>query len=202
MTPILKATRLDTPLGAMLAIADEKALYLLEFVDQPCLESEVEQLKRKTKSTIILETAVGPCKKVQDSGSKDCAFLPASTAVSRIIPGSNNPIVSVAKELDQYFNGKLGEFKTPVFYFGSPFQKHVWEELQKIPIGETRSYADIAHAIGSPTSHRAVARANGANQIAIIIPCHRVIYSNGELGGYSGGIFRKKWLIGHEKMLK
>ena len=69
----------------------------------------------------------------------------------------------------------------------------------KIPPGETRSYADIAKAIGQPTAFRAVARANGANQLAIVIPCHRVINANGELGGYGGGIARKKWLIEHEK---
>jgi len=75
----------------------------------------------------------------------------------------------------------------------------VWEELQKIPFGETCSYAELAATIGKPSAFRAVANANGANQFAIVIPCHRVINSNGELGGYGGGLPRKKWLIAHER---
>ncbi len=118
---------------------------------------------------------------------------------SAIIPGTTEPIRSIETELRQYFEGDLREFKTPLFLLGSPFQKRVWEELQKIPFGETRSYGEIAVRIGSPSAFRAVANANGANQFAIIIPCHRVINTNGDLGGYGGGIARKKWLINHEK---
>ena len=86
-----------------------------------------------------------------------------------------------------------------MFLLGSPFQKQVWEELKKIPSGETRAYLAIAKAVGRPTACRAVANANGANQLAIIIPCHRVINTNGELGGYGGGIARKQWLLDLEK---
>jgi AraC family transcriptional regulator of adaptative response/methylated-DNA-[protein]-cysteine methyltransferase len=163
---ILKSSWLDTRLGPMLAIADEEALYLLEFVDRRGLEREVERLRQKTKSAII--------------------------------PGYTEPIRSIDSELVQYFDGKLSEFKTPLFFLGSPFQKRVWEQLKKIPHGETRSYSDIAAAIGNPSAYRAVAQANGANQLSIIIPCHRVINSNGELGGYGGGLTRKKWLLNHE----
>jgi AraC family transcriptional regulator of adaptative response/methylated-DNA-[protein]-cysteine methyltransferase len=162
---VLKASWLDTKLGPMIAIADDDALYLLEFVDRRGLEREVERLRLKTKSAII--------------------------------PGRTVPIDSIEKELGQYFDGTLKEFKTPLFLLGSPFQKRVWDELKKIPPGETRSYADIALAIGNPSAFRAVANANGANQIAIVIPCHRVITTNGDLGGYGGGIARKKWLIEH-----
>ncbi len=116
-----------------------------------------------------------------------------------IIPGHTQPISSIEKELIQYFKGKLRNFKTPLFYLGSPFQKLVWDELKKIPYGETRSYLNIASSIGKPSACRALASANGANQLTIIIPCHRVINTNGELGGYGGGIMRKKWLINHEK---
>ncbi|RAL26199.1 bifunctional transcriptional activator/DNA repair enzyme AdaA [Thermoflavimicrobium daqui] len=118
---------------------------------------------------------------------------------SAIIPGYTKPIRSIEHELNQYFDGKLREFKTPIFLLGTHFQKRVWEELQKIPFGETRSYAQIAATLGNPTAYRAVAQANGANQLAIIIPCHRVINSSGELGGYGGGLGRKKWLIHHEQ---
>lgn len=164
---ILKASWLDTPLGPMIAISDEKALYLLEFVDRRGLEREVEKLRKKIKSAII--------------------------------PGHTPLISSIKNELKKYFDGQLTEFKTPLFLLGSPFQKRVWEELKKIPFGETRSYFEIATNIGQPTAFRAVANANGANQFAIIIPCHRVINANGELGGYGGGLSRKKWLINHEK---
>ncbi len=82
---------------------------------------------------------------------------------------------------------------------GSPFQKQVWKALQQIPHGQTCSYADLAAAIGKPTACRAVANANGANQLAIVIPCHRVINSDGKLGGYGGGVSKKQWLIDHEK---
>ncbi len=164
---ILKTSWLDTPLGPMIAISDEKDLYLLEFVDRRGLEREVERLRKKTKSAII--------------------------------PGRTKPINSIEDELKSYFEGVLMEFKTPIFFLGSPFQRRVWEELKKIPSAETRSYSEIADAIGKPTACRAVAQANGANQIAIVIPCHRVINTNGELGGYGGGLARKKWLINHEK---
>lgn len=117
---------------------------------------------------------------------------------STIIPGHTKPISSIESELALYFNGNLRKFKTPLFFLGSPFQKLVWEELLKIPYGQTRSYLDLASAIGKPSAFRAVALANGANQFAIIIPCHRVINTNGELGGYGGGLMRKKWLINHE----
>lgn len=118
---------------------------------------------------------------------------------SAIIPGYTKPICSIEKELSQYFDGKLSEFRTPLFYLGSPFQKRVWDELRRIPSGETRSYSDIAKAIDKPSAIRAVAQANGANQLAIVIPCHRVINTNGDLGGYGGGVARKEWLINFER---
>ena len=118
---------------------------------------------------------------------------------SAIIPGSTRPIQSIDEELKQYFRGSLAEFKTPIIYLGSPFQKTVWEALRKIPCGETRSYAELAKAVHKPSAHRACANANGANQLAIIIPCHRIINSDGDIGGYGGGVARKTWLIKHEK---
>ena len=99
----------------------------------------------------------------------------------------------------QYYAGTLKEFKTPLHLLGSPFQQEVWAELRRIPPGETRSYSDIATAMNRPSSQRAVANANGANQLAIVIPCHRVIQANGEIGGYGGGVSRKQWLLNHEK---
>lgn len=118
---------------------------------------------------------------------------------SAIIPGRAEPIDSIESELDRYFDGKLEKFTTPIHVLGSPFQRKVWKELCRIPPGETRSYADIAIALDQPTAYRAVAQANGANQLAIIIPCHRVINSNGELGGYGGGVTRKQWMLDNER---
>ncbi|NGP45935.1 bifunctional transcriptional activator/DNA repair protein Ada [Bacillaceae bacterium SIJ1] len=117
-----------------------------------------------------------------------------------IVPGTSAPIESIEKELQAYYSGTLTNFETPIRFCGSPFQTSVWQALQAIPHGETRSYAELAQAVGRPTATRAVANANGANQLAIIVPCHRVIRSNGDLGGYAGGLSRKQWLIDHEKM--
>jgi AraC family transcriptional regulator, regulatory protein of adaptative response / methylated-DNA-[protein]-cysteine methyltransferase len=116
-----------------------------------------------------------------------------------IIPGRSQPIETIEQELELYFDGTLRKFKTPLALLGSDFQVSVCDELRKIPAGETRSYSEIAQVLGKPTAYRAVAQANGSNQIAIVIPCHRVINSNGELGGYGGGLKRKKWLLDHEK---
>jgi AraC family transcriptional regulator of adaptative response/methylated-DNA-[protein]-cysteine methyltransferase len=164
---VLRVSWLDTMLGPMVAISDDNALYLLEFVDRRGLELEVERLRLKTK-------------------------LP-------IIPGITEIITSIKYELELYFKGKLREFKTPIALLGSNFQKNVWNELKKIPFGRTTSYAALASSINMPSACRAVANANGTNQLSIIIPCHRVINANGELGGYGGGIVRKKWLINHEQ---
>jgi AraC family transcriptional regulator of adaptative response/methylated-DNA-[protein]-cysteine methyltransferase len=121
-----------------------------------------------------------------------------TTKVS-IVEGSNQIIKSIESELEDYFSGKLTEFKTPIRTVGTKFQQLAWNELKKVPYGQTRSYAAQSNALGKPTAYRAVANANGANHLAIIIPCHRIINSNGALGGYAGGLPRKKALIEHEK---
>jgi methylated-DNA-[protein]-cysteine S-methyltransferase len=104
----------------------------------------------------------------------------------------------VAKQLGDYFSGKRRTFELKLNPTGTPFQKKVWAQLQRIPYGETRSYADIARAIGKPGASRAVGSANGANPIPIVIPCHRVINASGALGGYSGGLGIKKQLLSLE----
>ena len=116
-----------------------------------------------------------------------------------IIPGETRITQQIKQELSDYFSGSNLSFKTPCYLIGSEFQKSIWSILQTIPVGETRSYLDIARQIGRDKAYRAVANANGANQIALIIPCHRVINENGELGGYGGGISRKSWLLEHER---
>jgi methylated-DNA-[protein]-cysteine S-methyltransferase len=103
------------------------------------------------------------------------------------------------KQLDAYFAGSLTTFDLDLDLVGTAFQRRVWEALTTIPYGETRSYGDIARQIGAPGASRAVGLANGHNPISIIVPCHRVIGSNGSLTGYGGGIERKRMLLGMEK---
>jgi len=103
------------------------------------------------------------------------------------------------RQLKEYFKGKRKEFSLPVVTPGTEFQQAVWKEIRNIPYGSTKSYGDQAKSLNNPASVRAVANANGANRISIIIPCHRVIGSDGSLVGYGGGLKRKKWLIDHEK---
>ncbi|MAZ78279.1 MAG: bifunctional transcriptional activator/DNA repair enzyme protein Ada [Legionellaceae bacterium] len=164
---VLLATWIDTPLGPMVAMADDAYLYLLEFVGRRGLEREVERLRKRLK--------IG------------------------IIPGENIIIKQIKNELNDYFSGRCLTFKTPCYWMGSAFQQSVWKALQTIPPGETRSYIAIAKQVGREKAYRAVANANGSNQLALIIPCHRVINENGELGGYGGGISRKAWLLEHER---
>lgn len=108
----------------------------------------------------------------------------------------------VQKELEEYFMGTLKQFTIPLSLRGSPFQQNAWKALQQIPYGSTRSYLEQAAAIGRPTAYRAVANANGANMLSIIIPCHRIINQDGKLGGYTGGIDKKIWLLAHEEKYK
>lgn len=108
------------------------------------------------------------------------------------------PLGQAADELRRYFAGERVQFSCPLDLHGTPFQLMVWRALQTIPYGETRSYGQIAQAIGRPTASRAVGAANGANPVAIIVPCHRVIGSNGALTGYGGGIPTKAWLLSLE----
>ncbi|HEA66284.1 MAG TPA: methylated-DNA--[protein]-cysteine S-methyltransferase [Desulfobacterales bacterium] len=102
------------------------------------------------------------------------------------------------KQIDEYFKGKRKEFLLNLEPLGTDFQKRVWQQLRKISFGETVSYGDIANAIDNPNACRAVGNANRINPIGIIIPCHRVIGSDGSLTGYGGGLWRKEWLLKHE----
>lgn len=116
--------------------------------------------------------------------------------------GTMPPSEQATVELTDYFAARSGRFQTPLAPFGTAFTQQVWDALRKIPAGETRSYSDIARLIGRPSATRAVARANGANQIALMIPCHRVIGADGALTGYGGGLWRKQRLIEIERQLK
>ena len=103
-----------------------------------------------------------------------------------------------AQQFEEYFSGKRKKFELQLQPNGTAFQRHVWDELLKIPFGRTISYIQLARQLGDEKSIRAAASANGKNPIGIVIPCHRVIGSNSELVGYAGGLWRKQWLLDHE----
>lgn len=155
-------TYIHTPLGEMIAVADEDGLYMLEFTDRKNFERQFRSLPS----------------------------IPSK--------GDNKILNNIRKDLDAYFKNKRPGFTTPYHLTGSEFQKAVWNALKNIPSGETRSYSNIAKSLKKPKAVRAIAGANAANKLAILIPCHRVIGKDGTLTGYAGGIERKEWLLRHE----
>ncbi|MDQ7260360.1 methylated-DNA--[protein]-cysteine S-methyltransferase [Paracoccus sp. PS-1] len=160
----LLAAWFDTPLGGMIAVADQERLHLLEFLERAALPAELRRL----------------------------------AARGRIGPGRTAVTDRTEAQIAGYFAGERAAFDLPLVLHGTGFQQQVWRELQRLPAGTTTSYAELARRIGRPSAVRAVARANGANQIAVVIPCHRVIGSDGGLTGYGGGLWRKQALIRHE----
>lgn len=124
--------------------------------------------------------------------SEDCGQISGDTPGQSAFP---EILLRTVRELDEYFRGERKEFDIPLLLAGSEFQKRVWQQLRHIPYGQTASYGELATAIGSPRSVRAVANANGANAISIILPCHRIIGSDGRLTGYGGGLRAKQYLL-------
>lgn len=112
--------------------------------------------------------------------------------------GDHLILAATATQLDDYFAGTSTAFDLPLAPRGTDFQRAVWHQLSAIPHGETRTYADLARALGQPTATRAVGAANGRNPLSIVVPCHRVVGSNGTLTGFAGGIEAKRWLLAHE----
>ncbi len=130
--------------------------------------------------------------------------LPAEIArlrqrVGPISFGQSRMLGALAGQVERYFSGRSLSFDIPVVQRGTAFEATVWSALQQVPPGETRSYGELARSIGRPDAARAVARANGANQVAIIVPCHRIIGADGSLTGYGGKLWRKQWLLEHER---
>ena len=163
----LFAERIDTPLGAMIAVADDEGVRLLEFIDRRATERELSILRKRLRTNVV--------------------------------PGEHRHLTAIRRQLADYFSGKNLKFDLPLAPIGSEFQLRAWKILQSIPIGETRSYSWMAKRLGDENARRAVGRANGTNMICIIIPCHRVIRADGTLCGYGGGLWRKKWLLDHER---
>jgi AraC family transcriptional regulator of adaptative response/methylated-DNA-[protein]-cysteine methyltransferase len=169
-TSIIALTRIETPLGPMLAGAVDDGICLLEFTDRRMLETQLKVIAKRFTAPII--------------------------------QGTHPHFDKLTRELLEYFDGRRTVFTVPLAVPGTPFQQKVWDELRRIPYGTTRSYKQQAEAIGMPEAVRAVANANGVNRISIIIPCHRVIGSDGQLTGYGGGLWRKKWLLDMEQRPK
>ena len=160
---------IETPIGPMFALASDQALAALEFAEPGRHERLDARVAR---------------------------WFPPHTIEDR-----SNPVIErTAAWLDDYFGGRAADSRTlPLAMHGTAFERSVWERLLEIPPGHTRSYGDIAVALGARNGARAVGLANGANPIAIVVPCHRVIGSTGTLTGYGGGLERKQWLLDHER---
>jgi O-6-methylguanine DNA methyltransferase len=166
---ILYRAPIDTPVGVMLALATDRALCALEFFSNGRMSRLDARLAR---------------------------WFPPHQMTD-----AENPVIEQVRGwLEEYFAGARHDARVlPLDMRGAPFERKVWEALLTIPAGETTSYGAIARQVGSPAASRAVGMANGANPVAIIVPCHRVIGANGTLTGYGGGLDRKTWLINHER---
>ncbi|OIJ88438.1 methylated-DNA--[protein]-cysteine S-methyltransferase [Streptomyces colonosanans] len=165
------------------------------------------------KQHTVIDSPYGPLTLVATDGVLSGLYMtdqrhrPPEESFGRGVPsrersrarGSDDTLFDEATEqLDAYFSGELKEFTLELRLDGTPFQRRVWEQLCLIPYGETRSYGELADALGSPGASRAVGLANGKNPIGIIVPCHRVVGANGSLTGYGGGLDRKKRLLDFE----
>jgi methylated-DNA-[protein]-cysteine S-methyltransferase len=140
---------------------------------------------------------IGPLEVVgTQKGILTITFVEDEFTPDRALPAC---VKECLRQLDEYFKAKRKKFSIPLLPGGTDFQKAVWRQLQKIPFGQTASYGEVARAIGNPRAFRAVGNANNKNDIPIIIPCHRVIGSDGKLVGFGSGIWRKEWLLDHEK---
>jgi len=166
---------IQCPLGTLLAAVDDSGVLALEF-----------------------EKAEGPIRQIEEMlgrlGGRGERRLEGP------LERGEPPLIDRLREqLAGYFEGERRVFDLPLRFSGTPFQERVWNALLAIPYGEVRSYLDIARALGDPKAVRAVGAANGSNPISIVVPCHRVIGSDGSIVGYGGGIDRKRWLLAHER---
>lgn len=149
-----------------------------------------------SKFCSILESPIGKVTIIADEiAVNEITFGPRDVATFT----SNYLTEWASKELQAYFEGKLSHFTFPMAQTGTNFQQDVWTALLTIPYGDTTSYLKFSQQLNNPLAIRAIAAANGKNNLAIVIPCHRVIGSNGKLVGYAGELWRKKWLLDHEK---
>ena len=152
-------------MGEMIAGTTERGICLLEWTDRGGIPKILQRVEKRYRATVMQSE------------------------------NGNELLDQLQREIDAYFEGSLRKFRVPVDVIGTLFEQQVWKELQTIPYGETRSYGQMAALVGKPKASRAVGRANGANYLAVVIPCHRVVESTGGLGGYGGKVWRKKKLL-------
>src|SRR2546428_2851790 len=162
----LVRTKISTPLGSMIAVADDAALFLLEFEHRVALTGELRRLERN---------------------------------FGLIGSGTNTVLKILIAQLDDYFAGESADFQIPTTQYGTAFEEAVWQALRQIPPGQTRSYGDVAEVLGQPEKSREVGKANGANKISLVVPCHRVIGSDGSLVGYGGGFCGEERAFDYER---
>jgi methylated-DNA-[protein]-cysteine S-methyltransferase len=149
----------------------------------------------------MLDSPVGPLLAVEDDGGLARLVTHAEPTVDPTVAGERDDDVlpALREQLDAYWQGQLRDFDVPLTATGTPFQQRVWAALRRIPFGETWSYGQLADAIGQPSAVRAVGAANGRNPVFVVVPCHRVVGSNGQLAGYAGGVDVKRYLLDHER---
>lgn len=154
-----------------------------------------------TRTRVTIASPVGPLTMVAEDGRLTGLFMQvhrhAPPEEERGLPGdpAAAPFAAAARQLDAYFAGELTSFDLPLALAGTPFQRRVWAALREIPYGQTVTYGQLAARLGSPAASRAVGLANGKNPVSIVVPCHRVIGSDGSLTGYGGGLERKRFLL-------
>jgi O-6-methylguanine DNA methyltransferase len=207
--PCLRCRPLDA-IGVALTDAELTRAGLL----RPILAAARRVRRRRSGAravvTILIDTPLGPMLAgATDDGIclaefTDRRMLPTQLETLRrrlglpIVAGSHRNLDRLRAELGEYFAGERRAFDLPVVAPGSAFQQRTWAELRRIPPGTTVSYEELAERVGRRHAQRAVGTANGANRIAVVIPCHRVVRKNGETGNYGGGRWRKEWLLAHE----
>jgi methylated-DNA-[protein]-cysteine S-methyltransferase len=145
--------------------------------------------------TKIEPSPIGALRLISNGDALTELWLPGSFADAEAVGATDPILIEAASQLRAYFDGQLRRFELPLAPHGTPFQQRVWQALLDIPYGRTCSYGEIAAMINAPGKARAVGAANGSNPIAIIIPCHRVIGTHGDLVGYGGGLDTKRWLL-------
>ena len=150
----------------------------------------------------VMNSSIGPLTIVADGGSVVAIYMaehkraPESTELGERVDDAHP---EATRQLQEYFDGERRQFSLPLAPRGTEFQRRVWAALAEIPYGETRSYGELATALGRPGASRAVGMANGRNPISIVVPCHRVVGANGSITGYAGGVERKVYLLDFER---
>jgi methylated-DNA-[protein]-cysteine S-methyltransferase len=186
---MLALSTLESPVGTLVFAVGADGLRALDFAESKA--AVLDRLQRDYPGASVEELSLG-------RRELRLAEAPTGTGTPRLAARA----VSVASKLRAYFDGQLGALEDiEVAPTGTPFQKRVWAALRKVGPGQTASYRELASAIGRRSAVRAVGMANARNPIALVVPCHRIIASDGSLAGYAGGVRRKEWLLRHERAL-